>query len=99
MLCVLQGDCNDYTQYNIFNISKKPELSQIYWIFSTALETEFETVTVNEPSVFEPLKVCLVLHTTDVWFWYHVLHLFIFRFLECCNVCDCNLASVILSCF
>ena len=37
----------------------QPKLSQIcsYGIFSKGLENEFETAMVNEPSVFEPLKV------------------------------------------
>ena len=36
-----------------------PKLSQIYsyGIFSKGLMNEFETAVVNEPSVFEPLKV------------------------------------------
>ena len=28
------------------------------WIFSVGLKNEFETAVVNEPSVFEPLKIC-----------------------------------------
>ena len=55
------GDSNEYTQYTIFNIHVKnhPKLSQIcsYGFFSKGLENEFETAVVNEPSVFEPLRV------------------------------------------
>ena len=51
-----QGDSNENTQYTIFTIKKEkhPLLFQIctYWIFS-----KFKTALVNEPSVFEPLKV------------------------------------------
>ena len=38
---------------------KHPKLSQIcsYGIFSKGLKSEFETAVVNEPSVFEPLKL------------------------------------------
>ena len=56
------GNSNEYTQYNIFNIHCKkedhPKLSQIcsFGIFSKGSKNEFETVLVNEPSVFEPLK-------------------------------------------
>ena len=56
-----RGDSNEYTQYTIFNIKKKihQHLSQIcsHGIYSKGLKNEFETVMVNEPSVFEPLKV------------------------------------------
>ena len=48
---------------DVFFSSKQPRkifgaLFQIcsYWMFSKGLEDEFETVVVNEPSVFEPLK-------------------------------------------
>ena len=40
-----------------------PKLSQIcsYWTSSKGLKNEFETVVVDEPSVFEPLKFyCIV---------------------------------------
>ena len=53
---------NEYTQYTIFNIRKYNhlKLSQIcsYGIFCKGLMNEFETAMINEPSVFEPLKVC-----------------------------------------
>ena len=46
---------------NTHNIKKEnhPKLLQIcsYGIFSKGLKNEFETAVVNEPSVFEPLKV------------------------------------------
>ena len=58
-----RGDSNEYTKYTIVNIKKnQPELSRvcIYGIFSKGLKSEFETTVVNEPSVFEPLKVCCI---------------------------------------
>ena len=56
------GDSNEYTQYTIFNIRKKTTLnylSQIcsYGIFFPWDKNKVETAVVNEPSVFEPLKV------------------------------------------
>ena len=55
-----RGDSNEYTQYTIFQYKKEniPKLSQIcnYGICSKGLKNEFETVVVNEPSVFEPSK-------------------------------------------
>ena len=55
-----RGDSNEYTQYTIFNIKKKITLnypnSAPIGFFSKGLKKEFETVVVNEPSVFEPLK-------------------------------------------
>ena len=55
-----RSDSNDYTQYTIFNIKENLSLlSKIcsYGILSKGLKNEFETAVVNEPSVFEPLKV------------------------------------------
>ena len=57
-----RGDSNENIQYTIFNMKKKnhPQLSQIcsYGIFfSKTFKNEFETTVVNEPSVFQPLKV------------------------------------------
>ena len=58
------GDSNEYTQYTILNIKKenRPKLSLIcsYEIFSKGLKNEFETAMVNEPSVFESLKFCII---------------------------------------
>ena len=52
------GDSKEYTQYTIFNIKEKINLDiPSYGIFSKGLKNEFETAMVNEPSVFEPLKV------------------------------------------
>ena len=54
-------DSNEYTQYIIFNTENK--ISRSYskfaamFFFSKGLENELETVVVNEPSVFEPLKI------------------------------------------
>ena len=54
------GDSNEFTQYTIFNMSKKNTLnypkSAAMGFFSKGLENELETSVVNEPSVFEPLK-------------------------------------------
>ena len=63
-----QGDSNVYTQYTIFNIKKKIILnyskSAAMGFFSKGLKSELETTVVNEPSVFEPLKVyCNMLPT------------------------------------
>ena len=56
-----RGDSNEYTQYTIFNINKKIALnyskSAAMFFFSKGLKNEFETAVVNEPSVFEPLKL------------------------------------------
>ena len=53
------ADSNE--QYTLFNIKieNHPKLSEICsnGIFSKGLKIEFETTLVNEPSVFEPLKV------------------------------------------
>ena len=55
-----RGDCNEYTQYIIFNIKQKITLnyykSAAMGFCSNGLKNEFETAMVNEPSVFEPLK-------------------------------------------
>ena len=55
-----RGDSNEYTQYTFSQYEKKkhPKLSQIcsYRSCSEGPKNEFEPTTVNEPSVFEPLK-------------------------------------------
>ena len=56
-----RGESNEYTLYTIFNIKKKiiqnyVKSSAIRFCF-TGLKNEFETAVVNEPSVFEPMKV------------------------------------------
>ena len=64
-------DSNEYTQYIIFNIKRKsPEIipNLQLWDFSKEPKNEFETAVVNEPSVFEPLKVCCI------YFYYAVSH-------------------------
>ena len=55
-----RGDSNEYTQHTIINIKRNlpriipnPQL----WDFCLWTKNEFETAVVNEPSVFEPLKV------------------------------------------
>ena len=50
-------DSNEYTQYTIFNIKKEEKHPKLSEIRSCGLKNEFETAVVNEPSVFEPLKV------------------------------------------
>ena len=56
-----RGDSNEYTQNTIFNMKKKNTLnypkSAAMGFFSKGLKNEFETAVVNEPSVFEPLKL------------------------------------------
>ena len=56
-----RGDSNKITQYTIFNMNKKNTLnyskSAAMGFFSKGLKNEFETAVVNEPSVFEPLKL------------------------------------------
>ena len=55
-----RGNSNGYIQYTIFNIKKKIILnypkSAAMGFCSKGLKNEFETVVVNEPLVFEPLK-------------------------------------------
>ena len=57
-----RGDSNEYTQYTMFNMKKKITLnyskSAAMGIFSKGLTNEFKTDVVNDPSVFEPLKIC-----------------------------------------
>ena len=56
-----RGDSNEYTQYTIFNIQKKIILnypkSAAIGFCSKGLKDGFETAMVNEPSVFEPMKL------------------------------------------
>ena len=57
-----RGDYNEYTQYTNFNIKKKRKSPQSFpnlqpRDFSNGHKNEFETAVVNEPSVFEPLKI------------------------------------------
>ena len=59
-----RGDSNEYKQHAIINIKKKitlnyPKYNNVcsYGIFSQGLKNEFEIAVVNEPSVFEPLKL------------------------------------------
>ena len=60
-----RGDSNEYTRYTIFNINfnikKKITLnysrSAALGFISKGIENEFETAVINEPSVFEPLRV------------------------------------------
>ena len=63
------SDSNKYTQYTFFNTKKENhlKLSQIcsYGMFSMGAQNEFETAVVNEPPVFEPLKVCCITFVAD----------------------------------
>ena len=56
-----QGDSKEYAQHTIFNIKKKITLNHLesaaMGFFSKGLKNEFKTAVVNEPSVFEPLKI------------------------------------------
>ena len=67
-----RGDSNENNTIYHFQYKKEnyPKLSKIYnfGIFSKGLKNEFETTTVvNEPSVFEPLKVyCTLLLLPDL---------------------------------
>ena len=61
-----RGVSNEYTQYIIFNIKKKITLncpkSAAMGFCAKGHKNEFEKPVVNEPSVFEPLKVyCIYL--------------------------------------
>ena len=60
MLCVLVRIASSNTQYTIFNIKKKITLnypkSAAMGFCAKGLKNEFETVVINEQSVFEPLK-------------------------------------------
>ena len=60
---------NEYTQYTIFNIKKKlalnfPKSAAMVFV-SKGLKNEFETAVVNEPSVFEPLKIEVLLYNVQ----------------------------------
>ena len=69
-----RGDSNEYTQYTIINIKKTitldyPNYDKVcsYTMFSKELKNQFETAVVNEPSVFEPLKVyCINLKSSAI---------------------------------
>ena len=56
-----QGDSNEYTQYAIYNIKRKFTLnypkSAAMECFPKDSRTSSKKAVVNEPSVFEPLKV------------------------------------------
>ena len=56
-----RGDSNEFTQYTIFNIKNitidYSKCAAMKVFFRGALKNDFETAVVNEPSVFEPLKV------------------------------------------
>ena len=55
-----RGDSNEYAEYTIINIKIKLPLLIInlqLWDFSKVLDNEFETAVVEDPSLFESLKV------------------------------------------
>ena len=61
-----RGDSNKYTQSTIFNINRIitqniPNLQ--LWDFYRGIPERIRTAMVNEPSVFEPLKVYCILET------------------------------------
>ena len=60
-----RGDSNEFTQYTIFNVTKKITLnfpkSAALGFCAKGLKNEFELATANEPSVFEPLKFYCIL--------------------------------------
>ena len=57
------GYSNEYTQYTIFNITKKVKLnypkSAVMEFCSKGLKNKFETAVVSESSVFEPMLYCI----------------------------------------
>ena len=75
MLCVLiRIDSNEYIQYIIFNIKKEKKFTLNYpnsapMGFSKRPKNEFEIAVVNEPSVFEPLKVYCIYSLPLTHFW------------------------------
>ena len=61
-----RGDSNEYAQYTIsqYKNENRPKLCRIwnYGICSKGPKNEFETAVINQPSVFEPLKLyCTIL--------------------------------------
>ena len=76
-----RGDSNEYSRHTIFNNKKEnhPKLSQIcsYGFFSQGIQkNEFESVVVNEPSVFEPLKVSVFSNLYTPYSFHHKLLIF-----------------------
>ena len=64
----LRGDSNEYTQSSIFNIKKKiTKSSKIcsHGICFKGLENQFVSAVVNEPLLFESLKVWT---RTSTWY-------------------------------
>ena len=84
-----RGDSNEYTQYTIFNMTKKNTInypkSAATGFFSKGLKNEFETAMVNEPSVFEPLKFyCKFINAYQT---YSIFRVFLGSHF---NLCTCN---------
>ena len=64
-----RGNSSEYTQYTIFNIKKKFTLNYLksaIICFFMGLNNDFETAVVEEPLVFEPLKVYCIFYLTVV---------------------------------
>ena len=68
-----RGDSHEYTQYTIFNMNKKNTLnypkSAAMRFFFKGLKNEFETVLVNEPLVFKPLKFYCITNSAAQLGW------------------------------
>ena len=66
------GNSYEFTKHTIINIKKKITLnyskSAAMGFFSKGLKNKFETAVVNEPLVFESLKVCYSLSCLVVCF-------------------------------
>ena len=59
-----RGNCNEYSQYTIFNIKAKTTLNYPKFAamgFFKGTQNEFETAKVNELSVFEPRKIYCIM--------------------------------------
>ena len=70
-MCSHRGDSNEYTQYTIFNIKKRITLnnpkSAAIGFYSKGFKNKFATAVVNEPPVFEPLKVyCIIVYMVNL---------------------------------
>ena len=62
------GDSNEYTQHTISQWNKKISPNLIFWSCCknfVGLKNEFELTMVNEPSVFEPLRIDCIWNAND----------------------------------
>ena len=55
MLCIRRGGFNEYTQHKKISLNYS-KLTAMGFV-SKGIKNEFERAVINEPSVFEPLKV------------------------------------------